>query len=101
MVGLAEAHPTDTPRTVEVAVSIDPAFRRCGLGQRLVTRALAMAFDRGMQSAEFIFAPNNCALAGLVQTLGGRITALGHALIDRSQIVWNTKQREDRRRLVG
>ncbi len=97
MVGLAEAHPTDTPRTVEVAVSIDPAFRRRGLGQRLVARALALAFDRGMQSAEFVFAPNNRALAGLVDALGGRITAPGHALIDRSQIVWNARQPEARR----
>jgi AAHS family 4-hydroxybenzoate transporter-like MFS transporter len=101
MVGLAEAHPTDTPRTVEVAVSIDPAFRRRGLGQRLVARALAVAFDRGMQWAEFFFAPNNCALAGLVETLGGRITAPGHALIERSQIVWNARQPETRRRLAA
>jgi GNAT superfamily N-acetyltransferase len=82
-------------------VSIDPPFRRCGLGQRLVARALAVAFDRGMQWAEFIFAPNNRALAGLVETLGGRIKAPGHALIDRSQIVWNARQPEARRRLVG
>jgi ribosomal protein S18 acetylase RimI-like enzyme len=84
MVGLAEAHPTHSAHTVEVAVSIDPAFRQCGLGQRLVARALAVAFARGMQSAEFFFAPDNCALAGLVQTLGGRIMAPGYASIDRS-----------------
>ena len=84
MVGLAEAHPTMSPHTVEVAVSIDPALRRCGLGQRLVARALAVAFARGMQSAEFVFAPDNFALAGLVQALGGRIIAPGYASIDRS-----------------
>ena len=84
MVGLAEAHPTGTPLTVEVAVSIDPALRQYGWGQRLVALALALAFARGMQSAEFVFAPTNSALARLVQTLGGRMTAPGHALIDRS-----------------
>jgi len=82
IVGLAEAHPTMSPHTVEVAVSIDPALRRCGLGQRLVARALAVAFACGMQSAEFVFAPDNFALARLVQTLGGRIMAPGYALID-------------------
>jgi ribosomal protein S18 acetylase RimI-like enzyme len=84
MVGLAEAHPTSTPNAVEIAVSIDPTFRRRGLGQRLVASTLALAFARGMQLAEFVFAPTNCALAGLVQALGGRITAPGHALIDRT-----------------
>ena len=84
MVGLAEAHPSGTPYTVEIAVSIDPVLRRRGLGQRLVARALALAFDRGMRSAEFVFAPTNRALAGLVRALGGRITAPGHALIDHS-----------------
>jgi ribosomal protein S18 acetylase RimI-like enzyme len=84
MVGLAEAHPTGTPHTVEIAVSIDPNFRRRGLGQRLVARALALAFAHGTQSAEFIFAPTNRALEGLVHALGGRITAAGHALIDHT-----------------
>jgi GNAT superfamily N-acetyltransferase len=82
MVGLAEAHPTTPPDTMEVAVSIDPAFRRCGLGQQLVAGALAVASDHGMQLAEFIFAPDNCALAGLVETLGGQIIAPGYASID-------------------
>jgi ribosomal protein S18 acetylase RimI-like enzyme len=84
MVGLAEAHPTEPPDAVEIAVSIDPAFRQRGLGQRLVARALALAFARGAQSAEFVFAPDNQALAGLVRALGGRITAPGQAWIDRS-----------------
>ena len=84
MVGLVEAHPTGTPHTVEIAVSIDPALRRYGLGQRVVARALALASTRGMRSAEFVFAPSNGALARLVQALGGRVTAPGHALIDRS-----------------
>jgi ribosomal protein S18 acetylase RimI-like enzyme len=84
IVGLAEAHPTVSPHTVEVAVSIDPALRRCGLGKGLVARALEAAFARGMQSAEFTFAPDNYALARLVKTLGGRIIAPGYALIDRS-----------------
>jgi ribosomal protein S18 acetylase RimI-like enzyme len=82
MIGLAEAHPTDVPHTVEIAVSIDPAFRRRGLGRHLVGRALALAFARGAQSAEFFFAPDNRALARLVVGLGGRFGPdVGQALI--------------------
>ena len=71
LVGLAEAHPTDTPHLVEVAVSVDPPLRRRGLGQRLVTCALAVAFARGARSAEFVFHSDNGALIGLVRAIGG------------------------------
>ena len=84
MVGMAEAHLSGGPCPVEVAVSIDPSLRRHGLGQRLVARALALAFARGALSAEFVFAPANRALAALVQALGGHLTAPGHALINRA-----------------
>jgi GNAT superfamily N-acetyltransferase len=58
LVGLAEAVPTDAGRKVEVGVSVDPAFRRRGLGQRLVARALIAAFAHGAQLAECTFAPD-------------------------------------------
>jgi ribosomal protein S18 acetylase RimI-like enzyme len=89
---LAEAHPTDAVRTVEVAVSIDPAFRHRGLGQRLVARALMAAFARGAQLAEFNFAPDNRPVVSMVRTLGGRFgPKLGYASIDRSSN-WHTRQ---------
>ena len=92
LVGLAEAHLTDAVRTVEVAVSIDPAFRRRGLGQRLVARALTAAFARGAQLAEFNFAPGNRPVVSMVRTLGGRFgPKLGYASVDRST-VWHTRQ---------
>jgi GNAT superfamily N-acetyltransferase len=85
LVGLAEAHPTDAVRTVEVAVSINPAFRRRGLGQLLVARAVMAAFARGAQSAEFDFAPGNRPVVSMVRTLGGRFgPKLGYASVDRS-----------------
>jgi hypothetical protein len=46
MVGLAEAHPAEPPDAVEIAVSIDLAFRRRGLGHGLVARALALVCPR-------------------------------------------------------
>ena len=92
LVGLAEAHPTDAVRKAEIAVSIDPAFRHRGLGQRLVTRALTAAFVRGAQSAEFNFAPDNRPVVSMVRTLGGRFgPKLGYASVDRSTD-WHTRQ---------
>jgi ribosomal protein S18 acetylase RimI-like enzyme len=64
IVGLVEAYPTDARETVEIAVSINTAFRRRGLGRRLVTFALGLAFARGAQSAEFVFGPDNFPRAG-------------------------------------
>jgi GNAT superfamily N-acetyltransferase len=85
LVGLAEAHPTDTVGKVEVAVSIDAAFRCRGLGRRLVARALALAFGHGAQSAEFNYAPDNRPLVALVRAIGGRFgPKVGYASIARS-----------------
>jgi ribosomal protein S18 acetylase RimI-like enzyme len=78
LIGLAEAHLCDAQRIVEVAVSVDVAFRRRGVGRRLVARILALAFARGAESAEFVTAPDNHALACLVRGLGGQFRALGH-----------------------
>ena len=92
LVGLAEAHPTNPPGTVEVAVSIDPAFRHRALGQRLVARVLTAAFARGAESAEFNFAPDNRPIVSMVRTLGGRFgPKLGYASVDRSSN-WRTRQ---------
>ena len=82
LVGLAEAHPADT--TAEVAVSIDPAFRRRGLGRSLVWHALALAFEHSVQAAEFVFSPDNREIVRLVQTLGGRSMTSGRMSVSLS-----------------
>ena len=83
LVGLAQAHPTETVGKVELAVSIDEHLRCRGLGRRLVAKALALAFGRGVQSAEFYYAAGNRPLVALVQALGGRFgPKLGYASID-------------------
>jgi RimJ/RimL family protein N-acetyltransferase len=101
VIGLAEAYPTDTQRTVEVAVSVDVAFRRRGVGRCLVARVLALAFARGAESAEFVSAPDNHALARLVQGLGGRTRGLGHFSIIRSADLRSGTQRENCRVVDG
>jgi ribosomal protein S18 acetylase RimI-like enzyme len=83
LIGLAEAH-TAALCGVDLGVSVDAAFRRRGIGRRLVARVVALAFARGARSAHFNFAPTNGALSRLVQSLGARVgPTLGHASIDR------------------
>ena len=82
LVGVAEAHSGDKVQAVEVAVSVDLAYRRQGLGCRLVAHVLAAAFAAGAGLADFNFHPNNNAMVGLVLGLGGSIkTAQGYASI--------------------
>ena len=82
LVGLAEVHPSGT--TAEAALSIDPAVRRRGLGRNLMSRAMGLAFERSVQSAEFIFSPDNHAIVRLVQSLGGQSIAIGRMSVSRS-----------------
>ena len=65
LVGLAEAHLTDAVRTVEVAVSIDPAFRHRALGQRLVARAYgSVCARRAVSRIQFRSRQSPCRLDG-------------------------------------
>jgi ribosomal protein S18 acetylase RimI-like enzyme len=73
IIGLAEAHPAEAPRTVEMAVSVPPLFRHRGLGSRLVTRATELAFAHGAETAEFVFAPDNQPIVALMRGLGARM----------------------------
>ena len=82
LLGLAEAQPAEAPGWVELAVSVQAPHRRRGLGRRLVGAALAAAFERGAEAAEFLFAPGNRPIAGLVRALGARIDAT----LDRAEI---------------
>jgi ribosomal protein S18 acetylase RimI-like enzyme len=82
LAGIAEAHPVPgAPGRVEVAVSVHPYHRREGLGRRLVAGAVALAFAEGAEAAEFLFAPENRAVAGLAGALGARFPAPGRALL--------------------
>jgi GNAT superfamily N-acetyltransferase len=82
LVGLAEAQPAAAPHRVEMAVSVHAPHRRHGLGRRLVAQAVAGAFGRGAEAAEFLFDPGNRPIAGLVRALGARIDAT----LDRAEI---------------
>ena len=88
ILGLAEAQPADVSGWVELAVSVHASHQRHGLGRHLVDAALAAAFARGAEAAEFRFAPDNRPIAGLIQALGARIDAtLDRAEIRRTQLI--------------
>jgi hypothetical protein len=85
LLGLAEAHPTAVPRTVEVAVTVVSWCRRQGLGKRVVSEVVGQAFAAGAEAAQFLFTEDNAALAGLAAALGARVNVLrGHAAISRA-----------------
>lgn len=77
LVGLAEAHLDDPgmPQSAEISVSVLSAWHGRGLGRRLVASALAAAFGRGAECAEFALTPDNQAMARLVRSLGGTVDA--------------------------
>jgi len=83
LVGLAQAHPTDTPGTAQIATSIDQAYRRQGLGRRLVLQLLSLTITSGVQSVEFHFDPSNRAVIRFAVALGARFdSSLGHVRIN-------------------
>jgi hypothetical protein len=84
LIGLAEAHPTDTPGTAEIAMSIDPAYRRQALGRRLFVRLLDLTFASGVQSVESRFDPRNQAVVRFGVSMGARLDpSSGHVAISR------------------
>ena len=83
IIGLGEAQPTDRPGVMELAVTVDRAYRRRELGQHLLKQLLTLAFIHGAEIAEFIFDPGNGAIAGLIRTLGVRVDPT----LDRAEIL--------------
>jgi pimeloyl-ACP methyl ester carboxylesterase len=73
ILGLAEAQPGTAPGQVEVAVSVHVEHRCRGLGRSLTRAAVAAAFARGAEVAEFLFAADNRAITAIVRALGARI----------------------------
>jgi len=53
----------------------DRSGRRRGVGLHLVRVAVATAFGRGNEVAEFQFDPNNRSMLGLVRAFGARVDA--------------------------
>jgi pimeloyl-ACP methyl ester carboxylesterase/ribosomal protein S18 acetylase RimI-like enzyme len=77
ILGLAEAQPGTAPGQVELAVSVHAEHRCRGLGRSLAGAAVAAAFARGAEVAEFLFAADNRAIAAMVHALGARIEVGG------------------------
>ena len=88
LLGIAEVQPAPVAGRVEMAVSVHRDHRCQGLGRLLVRAALAAAFGRGAKSAEFLFAPGNRSIAGLMRALSARIDAtMDRAVMQADQMV--------------
>jgi GNAT superfamily N-acetyltransferase len=81
IVGLAEAHPADAPRTVEIGTSVLAEHRRQGLARNLVGRAIAVAFAHGASTVELLFDPDNYPAARIATGLNARFCSPGHAVL--------------------
>lgn len=75
LVGLAEVIPTGPrwQRCAEVAVSVEPDWRRHGLGKRLLDRAMAAARAVGLRQLRLVILPDNHTMVRLARGLGGKM----------------------------
>jgi ribosomal protein S18 acetylase RimI-like enzyme len=56
-------------RTAEIAVTVEDAWQRLGVGQRLTKRLARRAIDRGIESFELVVQPDNRAALRLLRKL--------------------------------
>ncbi|MBL6458233.1 hypothetical protein JMJ55_23120 [Belnapia sp. T6] len=68
------AVPALAPRHMEMAVTVHPDHRCCGLGRRLLRQALSGAAAQGQEVADS-FSPENRPILALVRSLGARVAA--------------------------
>jgi len=80
-VGLAEAHPTGTPHTVEIGASVLAENRRLGLARALVRRAVDTAVAEGADAIELLFDPDNRPAARIAAGLNARLCSAGRAVL--------------------
>ncbi len=63
-----ECHPDSN--TAEVAVAVDPGWRRLGIATELLRRLEDPARENGVESLDAVFLPNNHAVARVFEHLG-------------------------------
>jgi GNAT superfamily N-acetyltransferase len=72
---LAFGHLAFTADDAELALSVDPAARRRGIGIALLLRARAHARNRGYRVLHMVYMPENDSLASLARRAGMRLVA--------------------------
>jgi GNAT superfamily N-acetyltransferase len=73
--GVAELRPMALgSRAAEAAVSVEPAFRRRGIGRQLMERLTLRARNHGIRTVVLICLPENVAMRRLAASLGGTVS---------------------------
>jgi GNAT superfamily N-acetyltransferase len=67
------AHVGPEKRSVEIGVSVSSGARGTGLGRTLVMRAALWARNRGYVEALTYCSSENCVMARLIRSMGGRV----------------------------
>ncbi len=84
LIGVAQlACEQSTPLEWEIALSVDPAYRRVGVATRLMKGATDCAFASGVTELSFTTLPENKAMIGLGQAFGFRIETFGQCVTGR------------------
>ena len=79
-VAVARYEATDEPGVADVAVVVDPAWRRVGLATALIRMLAEAALARGIHQFTATYLPSNRPVAELLDDVGGeRVIALGLA----------------------
>ncbi len=81
LIGVAQLAPADTPATgSELALSVDPAFRRIGVATALTREAIALALERNITGLLVITAIENRPMIELSRKFGFRLQTSCHAI---------------------
>jgi RimJ/RimL family protein N-acetyltransferase len=81
VVGVAEARPGPSPRTVDLGISVLATHRGRGIAHQLGVRAVAIAFATGASAVELLFDPGNAAAKRIAVKLGASVRASGYAVV--------------------
>lgn len=72
LIGTSELYPVRVG-TGELALAVEPAYRRQGIGRALFERALALARNRFWRELFLFFAVDNAAVRALLRTRAARV----------------------------
>lgn len=73
LVGVGELYPWTEAAAGELALAVDPVFRRRGIGRALLERAAALARNRFWRALFAFCAADNAAVLALVRRCGARL----------------------------
>lgn len=73
--GVGELRPLGDRTEAEVAFSVEPEWRRRGVGQMLLRQLVLFAQNHGVATLRMVCLPENAAMQRLARRLGGRLVS--------------------------